>query len=389
MNFIFGKITLEKVLIYTLIAAVVITFGFIFYLIFGQFTKNIRVTSPLGGEEWGIGEAHTITWKSRGIDKVGIVLFQGSEAKWIAKNVPAAAGEYEWKIYPGQPYGDNYWIAVFEYPWRKGNKIAYSDSAFAVVFPELASCDTLSAQNEWPYLPSDLPGLRKVFITENTYNGDLDGLEGADKICQQEAQTQGYQGSWRAFLGGDSDQEIAIERLKASPRKTGGIFIEAKPGAVLLRGATCHRLLGKSFDDFLAKFSQLSIINGQQLGSEFFQRLQSVWLGRLDLKSSKNCITIALAMENPYKSSAEKYSLTATCQNWTKGVMYVDGYPVPLGGIKPPFPTCYTAQGKITDAAALAGRATGLTGGADGVNAFTPYQGKSCDVRQRLLCIED
>jgi len=383
------KITLEKTLIYILIFSVLVVFGFIFYLFLMQFTKSIKITSPLGSEEWGIGDVHKITWKARGIDKVGIVLFKGLEPKWIAKNVYAGVGSYDWEIYAGQPYGDDYWIAVFEYPWRKGNEIAYSDNAFAIVFHELASCDFMSIQNEWPYVVSDLPNLRRVFVTEDAYTGNLGGLEGADKKCQEEAEIQGFKRVWHAFIGGDGDQETAIERMKKTPKKTDGVFIEAKPGAVLFRGATCHRLLGKDLNDFLAKFSDLSVINQEKLGGDFSQKFGEIWLGRIDEKSPKDCTPITLALQNPYKPLAEKYSFTTTCGQWAQEGMFIPGYPVPLGQPKPPFPTCYTRELKRTDAVAVGGLASGLTGGGENVNSFTPSQGKSCDTRQRLLCIEE
>lgn len=389
MTSILEKFTIEKNLIYVLIFAVLVTFGFIFYLFFGQFTKNIQITAPLGGEEWETGQTYKITWKARNIDKVGIVLFKGEEPQWIAKDIHAGVGSYEWKIYPGQQYGSDYWIAIFEYPWKKGNRIAYSDGSFAIVFPERASCDGLSIQNEWPYVPSDLPNLRRVFITEAIYNGNLEGLEGADKKCQEEAQKQEFSGAWHAFIGGDSDQEIAVERIKKTPRKRDGIFVEAKSALTLIRGATCHRLLGKNLDGFLMKFSNLSVVNEEKFEDSFFQKLDEVWLGRFDEKSKKNCTSIAALIPNPYIPLAEKYSSTTSCQNWTRGEKSVQGYPVPPGQPKPSFPTCYTPEGKFTDAVASGGLATGLTGGGVGNNEFTPYQGKSCDSRQHLLCIEE
>lgn len=378
------KITLEKTLIYILIFAVLAVFGFIFYLFMGQFAKSIKVTSPIGGEEWGTGQTYKIAWKTRGVSRVGIALFKGQEVKWIAKDVPAGAGSYDWKIYPGQPYGDDYWVAVFEYPWRKGSKIAYSDSAFAIIYPEASSCDIISLQDEWPYMPSDLPQLRKVFVTNEAYSGNLEGFEGADKICQQEAQVFGLEGTWRAFIGGDSEQETAVVRMGATPRKTDGVFVEAGPAAVLLRGATCHRLLGKDFDQFLAKFSESSEVVSEKIKGEFFANFSNIWLGRLDQRSAKNCTSIALVLTDPYRPLAEKYSLTTTCQNWTQDRAFVQGYPVPAGAPKPAFPTCYTPEGRLTDAAVVAGLSMGVSGG-----SFTPYEGKTCDTRQHLLCIEE
>ena len=177
------KVTLEKILIYFLIFAVLIVFGFVLLLFSFQITRSVVVEGPNGGEELGIGETYEILWKSKGIDRVGIVLFKGEKPKWIAENVKANLGKYQWKIYPGQEYGDDYWVAVFEYPWKKGNKIDYSDESFAITYSEFISCDGLSIENEWPYISSDLPGLRRVFITQDSFNGNLGGLEGADKIC--------------------------------------------------------------------------------------------------------------------------------------------------------------------------------------------------------------
>ncbi len=380
------KFTIEKSLIYIIIAAVLIVFGFIFFLFFSQLTKSIKIEIPNGGEEWGIGQSYKITWKAKGIKKVGIVLFKGKEPKWIAKNVYAELGEYGWKIYPGQEYGDDYWVAVFEYPWQKGNKIDYSDGAFAIVYPELANCDSLSIKNEWLYLPSDLPDLRRVFITKEKYTGNLEGVEGADRICQEEAEEQNFGGTWHAFLGGDKEEELAVKRMEKTPRKTKGIFIEAEPVATLIeRKATCHRLLGKDFQGFLKKFSNLLIINEEKLEDSFLNDFKNLWLGRVDEKSKQNCVLIAKVSVD----LAEKYSFTATCQNWTQGNRFVEGYPVPRDTSKPLFPTCYTPQGKFTDAVALGGLSSGLTGGEAGSNAFTMYQGKYCDTRQKLLCIEE
>ncbi len=381
---LFVRFTFEKGLMYFLIFTILVVFAFIFYLFFGQLAKNIKIIAPIGGEEWEVGRTYKISWKARGIDSVGIVLFKGNEPKWIAKNVPAGSGSYEWKIYPGQQYGDDYWVAIFEYPWQKNNKIAYSNGAFAIIYSGVFSCDAVSVQNGWPYVPSDFPKIRKVFITENTYNGNLEGLEGADKKCQQEAEAQGFWGSWHAFLGGDSDKDLAVGRIKNTPRKTEGVFVEAESSASLTNGTTCHRLLGKDFNEFIARFSQSSVINERELGKNFSQKLSEVWLGRFDEKSKKNCIPTSSFIGNSYRELAEKYSLTSACQNWTKGNNFVEGYPVPTGQPKPSFPTCFTPEGKLTDAVALGGLAIGTAGG-----AFTPYQGRSCVNPQRLLCIEE
>ena len=390
-NPILKKLNMEKSLIYILIGAFLIVFIFVLYLFFSHGVKSIKILSPNGGEEWDVGQTYHIAWKAKGIKRVGIVLFNEKKAKWIAKNVDARAGKYDWKVYLGQKYGNGYWIAVFEYPWQKGNKVSYSSRPFAITYPKSLSCDNLSVGNEWPYLPSDLPTIRRVFITEGNYTGNLGGLEGADAKCQQEAESQGFKGKWRAFLGGDGDEETAVKRMEKTPRGTEGIFVKAKPAAKLIRngGVTCHRLLGKNFNEFLAKLSNSFSRNQEKFDEEFLSKLSNVWLGRISGKSKKNCVSIFDVMSNAYKPLAEKYTFTATCQNWSQGEESVEGYPVLKGQSNSSFPTCYTPGGRFTNAVALGGLAEGLTGGNEQTNYFTPYQGKSCAIGQKLLCIEE
>jgi hypothetical protein len=391
MNFsIFKKFTLEKNLIYVLIAAVIIVAGFISYLFLAQFQKGIEIISPNGGEEWGIGQTYKVVWEAKSIENVGIVLFKGKEPKWIAKNIPAKLGEYEWKIYPGQDYRDDYWVAVFEYPLKENSRIDYSEGPFAITYPELLSCDSLSVENEWPYLPSDLPNLRRVFITKNEYSGNLGGFEGADEICQKEAEERGFGGVvWHAFIGGDKKNESALSRIEKTPRGTKGIFIQAQPSADLMsRQATCHRVLGRNLNEFLNKFSNLVIINNEKLEQNFLQDLSNLWIGKINENSQENCIQIYSVISRLYMNLAEKYSFTTSCQDWTKEDVFVQNYLKQEGIDSSSFPTCYTPEGKFTNAVALGGLSSGLEI-KQGVNFFTPQQGTYCNVEKKLLCIEE
>jgi len=144
-------------------------------------------------------------------------------------------------------------------------------------------------------------------------------LEGADKKCQDEAKKQGYSGVWRAFLGGDSDKETITERFKKMPKKTEGIFVEAKSNTRLPSGITCHALLGKNFDEFIGNLRSLQAVNNKKSSISFFSNLSSVWLGRLDQNSKSSCLDIS-------SSSEEAYSSTVTCQRWTNGQEYVSGF---------------------------------------------------------------
>jgi len=380
---IFEKITIEKSLIYLIIIIVIIIFFFIFYFFFSEFNKGLVLTSPIGGEEWEVGGTYKITWQARNIDKIGIVLYKGKDPQWIAKDIYAGVGSYEWRIFPGQPYGPDYWVAIFEYPWKEGNKISYSGASFSLIFPKTASCEGLSIENQWPYISSVIPDLRYVFITDSTYNGNLGGLEGADKICQEEAQKKGFNGVWHAFIGGDEDNQLAIRRIK-----TKGIFVDANSSLKLSSGDTCHRLIAKDFNEFLSRFSTLSRVNQEKLEKNFLKKLDKIWLGRFDEKSKKNCIPI----EGPKTVSLqERYSYTSTCQNWTNGERVVSGYYQYLQNKKEnvSLPTCYTEEGKYTEVAIIGGLSTGLTGGGEFVNSFTPYQGKNCSTSQYLLCISE
>jgi len=377
------RFSFERIIIYVIVGAVLLTVLFVSYLFFTRGTKRIDLATPHGGEEWGIGEVREITWKARGVERIGIALFKDQTVEWIAQDIAASAEKYDWQIYPGHAYGSNYWLAVFEYPWQKGNAIAYSAGSFAIVYPETASCDALSVQNGWPFVPSDLPGLRRVFITQEDYAGNLGGLEGADAKCQEAAAAQELDGMWHAFLGGEDNNELAVERLKQTPRQQEGVFIEATPSATLLRQATCHRLVAKDFDTFVGRLSAPVQQNERELSKTFFDRLSQVWLGKLDQQSKRNCVVLGEARR--YRSLAESYSLTTTCQNWTQAETFVSGYPVPFGASKPTFPTCFTPQGQVTDAVAVGGMVVGLTE----QTTFTPGEGDYCSNKRRLLCIEE
>lgn len=382
------KSTLEKGLIYVMIFAVVVVFGFIFYLVFSAFSRHITLSAPIGGEKWEIGKSYKIEWKANGINSVGIVLFKGKEPKWIKKNIPAVLGKFEWSIEPGQAYGDDYWIAVFEYPYTKNSKIAYSDGSFVISYPELATCDNILVSNGAPFVPGDYPNVRKVFLTEKPYSGNLGGFEGADNICQSEAKALGYTTTYHAFIGGDSDDTVATERIKKTPRKDQGVFVEAKPDATLIRGTGCHRLLGKNFNEFLTKLKKYTVLNKETIDDAFLKSLQNVWLGRLDGQAKINCIPIASVANDPYLGMQEKYSYTTTCQNWTVDSKFATGYLTAQDLKSGSFPNCYSSAGQSTRAVVMGALAVGIYG--EGMNeTYSPYQGKYCKDPQRLICIED
>ncbi|MBU2544946.1 GPI anchored serine-threonine rich family protein [Patescibacteria group bacterium] len=370
---IFDKITAEKGLFFTLVAAIIIVAIVVVYLFITFGSPKIKITSPSGGDKWEIGQKYEITWEAKKVGKVGIALFHEAEVEWIAEDVPAGLGKYEWEVYKGHKYGDGFWVAVFEYPWREDGEVDYSKGSFTITYPISTNCDVLSIENEWPYVASDFPNIRRVFITQEKYKGNLDGLEGANQKCQEQANKAELGGSWIAFLGGDADEDTAVERLKKSERGISGIFVQAEPSAELIQGATCHRLLGKNFTEFLMKFSDPLEINADKISKTFLQNMNGVWLGRVNEASSKNCIVSTTSQVN----LNEKYSYTPTCQNWTKAEQFAAGYrDAPLSD----FPLCYTPSGSSVRAVSLGGLGSGVSS----INT-----GGYCHRERKLICIED
>jgi len=342
--------------------------------------KTLHLVSPNGEEIWQAGKTFQITWKAKNIGKVAIILTKGGNsetAQWLAKDISAAKKKYDWEIFTWQSPGQDYKITILEYPWKEGNQVDYSDENFTISGPQFASCDKLSIEAEWPFLPSDFPNQRRVFLTETAFSGNLEGLAGADKKCQAEAEKEGLGGTWKAFLG--SDETLAMDRLQLE-----GVIVEANPSATLPEGKTCHRLLGKDFTEFFAKLSGYLMVNQGKLEETFLNRLSNIWLGRIDSNSKKDCTTIA---DQSSLDISRNYSFTATCQNWTLGEATVPGYP-PTATSTTEFPKCYTPQGKRIDAVGAAGLSSGLVGSDPKTRTLSPALGKTCDSTQRLLCIE-
>lgn len=375
---------IEKGLFYALILIILVVFGIIFYLFFGYALKKVALIFPKQGVEFELGKEYEIKWTARGVERIGIVLFNGEKPEWIAQNLDASQGSYKWIIPTSHAYGENFWFAVFDYPWRKGSSIDYTDGPIKITYPELLNCDKLTIENSWPYLINNTPGLRRLFITSESYNGNLGGFDGADKKCQDSADKLGYGGKWMAFVGGDADEETAVSRLKQTTRKTEGFFVDAELALKLGDELNCHRLFGADLNDFLTKLSNTKLINEQKLEKDFLNNLNNVWLGRLNANSKKNCISVD---SNSYEKLQEKYSFSATCQNWTQGVKVVPGY---LDGVKldSSFSSCYTPQGSSTYAVGLAALGIDLVEYPKGA-VYSTSVAKYCDSNQRLICIED
>jgi len=101
--------------------------------------KFIEVISPPKGTKIKRGEVYSIRWKASGIDKVGIVLYQGKKVKGvIARNLPATGYNdpysiFFWEIPRDFETGDNFAIAIYEYSWKAGLSYAYSEGRFSIL----------------------------------------------------------------------------------------------------------------------------------------------------------------------------------------------------------------------------------------------------------------
>lgn len=373
----------KKFLSWVLVGIVILWIGF---FVFRHFSgeKSLKLIFPQAEEELRAGKTYQISWKSKNIGKVGIMLVKDKEpreSEWIVKDFPAGKRKYDWQIFVWQEPRQDYKISIFEYPWQEGSKIDYSNKNFTILGPQFASCDSLSVEAEWPYLPNDFPNLRKVFITKYSFSGNLGGLAGADQKCQTEAEEKGFSGTWKAFLGDDTN--LAVDRLNLE-----GIFVEAKAAALLPEEKTCHRLLGKNFDQFFRKLSAPVVFNQERLAlnreDEFLNNLNNIWLGRVNKESRRDCVTIFT--NYPIYDPSLNYSFTTTCQDWTTSQRIVPSYKTKQDE-KIEFPSCYTPEGQRINAVALAGLSLGVIEKA-GVKSFTFDLGKSCDNSQKLLCIQ-
>jgi hypothetical protein len=390
--------------------------------------KELQLIEPNGGEILRAGQTYTITWKAKKIDKVDIVLIKEGEepkkSKIIVKNFPAKEKKYKWQIFAFEETSDRYKISIFESPWQEGNKIDYSDNYFSIIGPKFLSCEQLAIKGNWLFIPSDYPNLKRVFITRDSYNGNLGGLDGADKICQEEAKRMGLNGNWKAFLG--DDNVSAIERLNLD-----GIFVFAsaeeglpqdkipayfwesfknylekyaagnenlkkslisahetltKPFSkfyekwnVLQENKGCLRFLGENFQQFYKKFFSPYLVIKDSPEEQFLKSFfgQEIWLGRVFPEDRRNCITISSLEE---KISPSLVSFTLTCQNWTTNESKIKTE------TKENLPRCYIGPGAGVEAMGIGGMAK-MVEEKEGKN-IVEIGGKNCYESLKLLCIE-
>ncbi len=352
-----------------LIAAVaVVVLGII--LLFNFLFSTKRVSVGAGESSFQAGESYQINWSASNINRVGIVLFNGDEPQWVIQNYPAAAQKYAWQSDPYQPADTDYRFAVFEYPWKKGNAIAYSPAAITIIGQKYVSCDGYSVEQSWPYLPDKHPGILRTFITSSTHAGDLGGLEGADAKCNQEARKNGYEGDYIALLG--ADELSARERVQ-----TDGIFVEAGAIGESIEGRSCHRFVAENIQKLLDKIKLSKEAAQIRFSNSFYQGFGNLWLGRMTAAIGAKCLLLGVQ-----KNGETMFSNSYTCQDWTVGKRQI--YSSAASSAADINPTkCYDLEGKNLTANYY-GAAT------VGVNDQGGYTmgSATCESKRRLLCVQ-
>jgi len=330
-------------------------------------SKSLDFKTPKEPISIKAGDIYTISWSSRNVDRIGLVLFKGDKPQWIVQNYPASAGSYDWPSFVYQAPGADYRIAMFEYPWKQGNPIVYTPYQVEIVGPQYSSCESYSVENEWPYLPDTYSNLHRVFITNGTWTGNLGGLEGADAKCAKEAESRGYPGKYTAFIG-DNDTSAA-ERITND-----GTFVEADSTDKLAEGVSCHRMIASSLKDFLEKTRLSGELAKVELSQAFIRKLGNVWYGRRTAQVDTKCLPITGT------GRTNAFSGTYTCQNWTN-----EGRAVYSGDVpdEADLPRCYDATGNNIPANYLGAGASTVSDTGQFVAG-----GDTCDASRSLICIE-
>ncbi len=76
----------------------------------------------------------------------------------------------------------------------------------------------------WQLYSKDYPS-QFVFVTDESYNGNLGGIAGADEICQQAAEDAGYPGDYKAWLSAGSSPSTSFSNPESPYIRTDGALI--------------------------------------------------------------------------------------------------------------------------------------------------------------------
>jgi|GEM_PF-1338781 len=373
--------------------------------------KELKLVYPKGNEKFSAGKTVTILWKGKKIGKVDIYLISEGKGEKMMIAEGVSGGRFDWKISFWQQPRDDYKIEVIEHT-ENVEKHYDQSGIFRIVGPTIASCEELSIPQEWHFIPSDYPNLKRVFITRGLYSGNLGGLDGADQICQKEAEAMGLEGKFKALLGDENISakerlnldgifvEIGLEQIPGEEFlyplywKEFKKFIEKNAGDqkenylkayqlldkafnVYLKKIEeqnekryCYRLLSKSFDDFLQKIVMHDKNYLKWFFGESFEKdlEKGVWIGRIYPEAKKECLQVSSGY-----GTEVKFSFTTSCQNWSTNQDRV-------GEI---LKECYDAQGKKWQVSSVGGISILPT-----EKSFSADFGLPCNSSLALICVE-
>ncbi|MFH0774686.1 MAG: CARDB domain-containing protein [bacterium] len=132
-------------------------------------TATITVTSPNGGESWGTGTSHSITWnsnrvgsyvKSIGTDSyVEIELYKGGILNGTISSYEYNDGSYSWLIPTSLANGDDYKIKITDY--YDSSIYDYSDSNFSIT-STTTSGDAYEPDNAYSQAKTIYSGIRQT-----------------------------------------------------------------------------------------------------------------------------------------------------------------------------------------------------------------------------------
>ena len=177
----------------------------IYYYFFVE--KALQIRSPNGKEVLTANKTYQITWKARKIGKIGIMLVkEGAKRRnGLPKKFLPWTESTIGIFLSGRNRGR---IIEFLFLNIRGKKASWliipmNNLRFWALNSLLATLCQLIKNGL--FCPTIIPDLRKVFITTQSYNGNLEGLEGADKKCQQEAESEGFDRNLEGFFGSRPD----------------------------------------------------------------------------------------------------------------------------------------------------------------------------------------
>ncbi|MBC7073910.1 hypothetical protein H5T58_00750 [Candidatus Parcubacteria bacterium] len=402
---------------------VILFFILVIFIFWATIPQKFNLKTPNGGEIIRAGWVFQVQWSARKIGEINLYLVkEGSKEKvLIGEKIPARQKSFSWRVNPWQEPREDYKIYVEEV--ATGKILDKSEKTFTIWGPKFADCYqfALADPDKVVYLPSDYPGIRRIFITNGTFSGAIGNLQKADEICQREAQSMGLEGKWQALLGDENEptrKRIAefegiiveapggltvigeylpsdvwgrfkqfIQKAKVKPEvKSKALqahetlsepfnsFLNKMNSAKAYR--RCHRFLAYNFQEFLEKLQKIPVENLQSLwGGDFVGKLKSgVWWGVFDENYQKECIDIP---------ALKYYSLTTTCGNWSLNKNYLEGFVPGKEEQTIPVKYCYDPSGEKILAGAIGGRAILLKD-----SFFTLYYGAPCSSNLRLICIE-